>query len=94
MSTFPWKKNLPKLPQELLDKARSSQQPIIVAAAKEIQEEDLMKGLYAHLGLRLEGEELRFLSRVAPPSKSGRWSPGSTVTKPPITDTGLKAAIR
>jgi hypothetical protein len=62
------------MPQELLDKARASHQAIVVAVAKELPADDIRNGLYSHLGIRLENEELRYQPRVAPAPKSGRWS--------------------
>lgn len=73
------KRNLMKLPPELLDKARETQGPILVAVAKVVQAEDLKNGVYAHLGLTLEGEKLHLLPQVAPPAKSGRWSKTNAV---------------
>jgi len=71
----PWKKNLMKLPEEILEKLKSIEDDyIVVGTAKEITEAEIKSGLYQHLGLEFIDGEIQFHQNILPNIKIGRYS--------------------
>ncbi len=72
---FPWKKNFFRVPEWVKIKIKDQKRPdIIVAAVKKITAADVIAGLYKHLGIHMEGENLIFPSTQIPNVTSGRYS--------------------
>lgn len=67
------RKNLRKVPQEVLDKITSFEvDDIVVACAKRVRAADVPS--YAHTGLKLEGGRLVIPAPTVPPESMGRYS--------------------
>jgi hypothetical protein len=71
----PWRKNLRQIPTSIGVKLTNlGTVPIIVAATKQITDEEIRSGLYDHLAINLSTNGIEFQSRVIPPPDSGRFS--------------------
>jgi hypothetical protein len=73
---LPWKKNVNKLPREILEKLNTfGTESIKVSGSKEIKREDILDGKYAHIGILIEGEnKLIFNKMILPKPGVGRFS--------------------
>lgn len=69
------KKNLRKVPREVLARLRQIEDDsIVVACSVEFKQADLRKGILRHLGVRLTADGLNFAPRVVPPANQGKYS--------------------
>jgi hypothetical protein len=71
----PWKRNYNKVPPSVraaLDEIDT--EFFIVAATKKIPKADIERGIYAHLGIVIEGDQVVCGEPALPPADSGKWS--------------------
>lgn len=72
---FPWKRNLRKIPDWLLAKARGfPEEELVAACVKRVSASEVRAGRYAHLGIRFNGDELSFPESRLPSAGAGRYS--------------------
>lgn len=71
----PWKRNLRRIPWALERKiAGWGNGDLVAAVVKRIPLKDIENGMYAHIGLRIEGNEVVAEEQVVPKSRQGRYS--------------------
>ncbi len=70
-----WKKNFRKIPQMILGKLKTIQNPnIVVGCAKTFKQEDLQNGILSHLQINLTDSGLKFPKSIIPTPESGKHS--------------------
>jgi hypothetical protein len=70
-----WKKNLIKIPENIQEKVnRLGNSNLVVACSMKIGIDDIVKGTYQHLHIRIENGKLEYPGRVLPTPEMGRYS--------------------
>jgi hypothetical protein len=72
----PWRKNIRQIPSSIRIKLSKlgNNVPIIVAATKQITDQQVRSGLYDHLSIKAGSNGLEFQGRVIPPPDGGLYS--------------------
>ena len=72
---FPWKKNLLKIPDYIEPAlAGIASNDVVVVAVRKINMKSITSGLFSHLDISIQNNELKFPDRVTPNEIVGRYS--------------------
>lgn len=70
-----WKRNYRKIPQFIWTRITMIESNhIVVACVRKIPESDIQEGKFAHLGIRLDNEEIVFADKILPKPIMGKYS--------------------
>jgi hypothetical protein len=70
-----WQRNFRKIPNSVQNKVKKfKHDDIIVACVKKIPAPDIVAGKYAHIGIKMDGNEVKFEERIMPNQRAGRFS--------------------
>lgn len=72
---FPWKKNFLKLPDTITNRLKLlDSEMLVVGVVKRIQKDDIKSGLYRHLQITAEKDNISYVESVLPYYRVGRYS--------------------
>jgi hypothetical protein len=72
---FQWKGGFRSIPSKISSRLNAIENDcIVVAAIKPINRSEILDGLYEHIGLRADGDQIIFDRQVTIPEDAGKWS--------------------
>jgi hypothetical protein len=71
----PWKRNLLKIPNYILEKVENLKgKPVVISVLKKVKKSEIEKGIFSHIGIKFNKATLEFPNEFIPLRKIGRWS--------------------
>ena len=74
MASRPWKQNFRQVPPQSKGAFRNRHRPCDCGGRKEIPSADIARGIYQHLGMRLDGDTVVVNPSIVPAAEIGQYS--------------------